>query len=50
MSAEDLEAEIEKVKLKTFGIEKISEEVHEPEDDDNTQEGGNTGGVSEIVM
>jgi len=29
MSAEDLEKEIEKVKLKTFDIEKISEEVHD---------------------
>jgi hypothetical protein len=36
MSAEDLEAEIEKVKIKTFDIEKISDAVHEPDDDDET--------------
>ncbi|MGH2643584.1 MAG: hypothetical protein ACRDE2_06530, partial [Chitinophagaceae bacterium] len=41
MSAEDLEKEIEKVKLKTSDIEKISDEVHEPEDD---EEGGKSGG------
>lgn len=44
MSSEDLEKEIEKVKLKTFDIEKISDEVREPEGDDDDDEGGNTGG------
>lgn len=42
MSAEDLEAEIAKVKLKTFDIEKIAEGVQEPEGEDD--EGGNGGG------
>lgn len=44
MSAEDLEAEIAKVKLKTFDIEKIAEGVQEPEDGDDNGEGGNGGG------
>lgn len=47
MSAEDLEAEIAKVKLKTFDIEKIAEGVQEPEgedDDDSGNGGGQTGG------
>jgi hypothetical protein len=44
MSAEDLEAEIAKVKLKTFDIEKTVEGVHEPEGDDDDDEGGNGGG------
>lgn len=42
MSAEDLEAEIAKVKLKTFDIEKIAEGVQEPEGGDD--DGGNGGG------
>jgi len=44
MSAEDLEEEIKKVKLKTFDIEKISEGVQEPEGGDGDDEGGNGGG------
>ena len=44
MSAEDLEKEIEKVKLKTFDIEKISEGVQEPEGGDDDDEGGDNGG------
>jgi hypothetical protein len=44
MSAEDLEAEIAKVKLKTFDIEKIAEGVQEPEDGDDNGEGGNGSG------
>ena len=44
MSAEDLEKEIEKVKLKTFEIEKISEGVQEPEGGDDDEAGGNGGG------
>lgn len=43
MSAEDLEEEIKKVKLKTFDIEKISEGVQEPEGGDDDDEGGNGG-------
>jgi len=44
MSAEELEAEIEKVKLKTFDIEKISDKVHEPDsgDDGRNRKGNNT--------
>ena len=44
MSAEDLEAEIAKVKLKAFDIEKISEGVQEPEGGGDDDEGGNSGG------
>ena len=44
MSSEDLEKEIEKVKLKTFDIEKISDEVREPDDDDDDDSGEDTGG------
>jgi hypothetical protein len=44
MSAEDLEAEIAKVKLKTFDIEKIAEGVQEPDGGDDDDEGGNGGG------
>ena len=44
MSAEELEKEIEKVKLMTFDIDKISDNVLEPEGDDNDDEGGNGGG------
>lgn len=46
MSAEDLEAEIAKVKLKTFDIEKISEGVQEPDggDDEGGNGSGQTGG------
>ena len=43
MSAEDLEAEIAKVKLKTFDIEKIAEGVQEPDGGDDDDEGGNGG-------
>jgi len=46
MSAEELEAEIEKVKLKSFDISEIGETVHEPgddDDDDNGQTGGGYG-------
>jgi len=39
MSAEDLEKEIEKVKLKSFDIEKLNKDIPEPEDEE-----GNTGG------
>jgi hypothetical protein len=42
MSAEDLEAEIAKVKLKTFDIEEIADPVQEPEGEDD--EGGNRDG------
>jgi type I restriction enzyme R subunit len=44
ISAEDLEEEINKVKLRTFDIEKISEGVREPESGENVDEGGNGGG------
>ena len=44
MSSEDLEAEIEKVKLKTFDIEKSSDEVRETEGSYNDEEGGSSGG------
>jgi type I restriction enzyme R subunit len=44
MSAEDLEAEIAKVKLKTFDIEKIAEGVQEPEGGNDDDESGNGGG------
>jgi type I restriction enzyme R subunit len=44
MSAEDLEAEIAKVKLKTFDIEKIDDNVQEPEGGDYDGEGGKGGG------
>jgi type I restriction enzyme R subunit len=44
MSSEDLEAEIEKVKLKTFDIEKISDEVRETEGGDDEEGGGSGGG------
>ena len=44
MSAEDLEAEIAKVKLKTFDSEKIAEGVQEPDGGDDDDEGGNGGG------
>lgn len=45
MSAEDLEKEIEKVKLKAFDIEKISEGVQDSEsDDDDVVERGGEGG------
>ena len=45
MSAEDLEREIEKVSLKTYDIEKISDRVCEPgDDDDNDKGGGQRGG------
>lgn len=47
MSAEDLEKEIENVKLKNFDVEKISDEVHDPEgedDDGGTPPGGQRGG------
>ncbi|MCK9640888.1 MAG: DEAD/DEAH box helicase family protein [Prolixibacteraceae bacterium] len=43
MSAEELEKEIERVKLKSFDIEKIGEGVQEPEDGDG-EGGGNRGG------
>ena len=52
MKAEDLEREIEKVKLKAFDIEKISDEVHEPEgkyDDDNGNNGGGQSGGGNIT-
>ena len=42
MSAEDLEEELKNVKLKTFDIEKIADEVHDPGDDED--EGGDNGG------
>lgn len=41
MSSEELEAEIEKVKLKTFNIEKIGESIHEPDDKDYQGDGNN---------
>lgn len=52
MSAEDLEKEIEKVKLKSFNVDKIGEMVHEPgedgedddDDDDDDDGGGRQGG------
>ena len=44
MSAEDLEAEIAKVKLKTFDIEKIAEGVQEPDGGDDDDEGRNGDG------
>ncbi len=46
MSAEELEKEIEKVKLKSFDIDKIGEMVHEPgdDDDDDDDDGGGSGG------
>jgi len=44
MSAEDLEAEIAKVKLKTFDIEKIAEGVHEDGGHDDNNKGSNGGG------
>jgi len=50
MSADDLEEEIKKVKLKAFDIEKISEGVQEPEgggaDDEGESGGGQHGGGS----
>lgn len=47
MSTEELEAEIEKVKLKSFDISEIGETVHEPDaDDDDDDNGGQTGGRS----
>jgi hypothetical protein len=48
LNAEELEKEIEKVKLRTFGIEKISERVQEPEDsgDNGGRNGGDREGVS----
>lgn len=45
MSTEDLEAEIAKVKLKTFDIEKITEGTQEPDGRDDDDEGGNGGGA-----
>jgi hypothetical protein len=45
MSTEELEAEIEKVKLKSFDISEIGQTVHEPgADDDDDDNGGQTGG------
>ncbi|MFZ4800130.1 MAG: hypothetical protein ACOYMA_21750 [Bacteroidia bacterium] len=45
MSAEDLEAEIAKVKLKTFDIEEIAISAEEPEvDEGNNSGGGKTSG------
>jgi type I restriction enzyme, R subunit len=48
MSSEELEQEIEKVKLKSFDIEEIGETVHEPDDDDTGDDGdsGKKGGQS----
>jgi type I restriction enzyme R subunit len=47
MSAEELEEEIKKVKLKSFDISEIGETVHEPEDDDDDDNGGTGGGGSQ---